>query len=207
MKNVHMPKSKAHWLLIIALAVMLQACGTAPTTPGDSGTSATKAVFDESAYQSALGLMKKGEYEAAAASLEELARTDSERAGPYINLGITYLKLDKLEEAKQALLIATERRDGNAIAWNELGLVYRKMGQFENARDAYKKSIRKRARYGKAYLNLGILCDIYLEDLDCAMRNYKRYLDVTADKEGNKQVSIWLADVSRRAGKPLEKKK
>ena len=81
------------------------------------------------------------------------------------------------------------------------------MGQFENARDAYRKSIRKRARYGKAYLNLGILCDIYLEDLKCAMRNYRKFLDVSIDKEGDKQVGIWLADVSRRAGKPLEKKK
>lgn len=201
------PGSKSKWLLLIAVAVLLQACGTAPTAPGLSTPPAAKAVFDESAYRSALGLMKKEKYEEAAAQLEELARTDGDRAGPYINLGIAYRKLDKLEEAKQALLIATERRDGNAIAWNELGIVYRKMGQFENARDAYKKSIRKGARYGKAYLNLGILCDIYLEDLNCAMRNYKKYLDVSADKQNDKQVGIWLADVSRRAGKPLEKKK
>jgi len=183
---------------------LLQACGTAPTS---GTTSASKAVFDESEYQSALKLMEDGKYEEAATHLEELARTDSERAGPYINLGISYRKLEKLDEAKQALLIATERRDGNAIAWNELGLVYRKMGQFENARDAYKKSIRKQASYGKAYLNLGILCDIYLEDLHCAQRNYKKYLDVSTDAENNKRVAIWYADVSRRAGKPQEQKK
>lgn len=207
MKSLQITNSKINWLVVIVLAALLQACGTAPTASNTSATSAPVAVFDESAYQSALRLMKKDKYEEAAASLEELARTDSERAGPYINLGIAYRKLDKLEEAKQALLIATERRDGNAIAWNELGIVYRKMGQFENARDAYRKSIRKRARYGKAYLNLGILCDIYLEDLKCAMRNYRKFLDVSIDKEGDKQVGIWLADVSRRAGKPLEKKK
>jgi len=196
--------SKFNWLILVSMLALLQACGTAPT--GES-PSAPKAVFDESAYQSALNLMKDGKYEDAATRLEELARTDSERAGPYINLGIAYRKLDKLEEAKQSLLIATERRDGNAIAWNELGLVYRKMGQFENARDAYKKSIRKQARYGKAYLNLGILCDIYLEDLSCAERNYKKYLDVSTDTENNKKVAIWFADVSRRAGKPQEQKK
>ena len=196
--------SKINWLILVSILALLQACGTAPTVESPS---APRAVFDESAYQSALNLMKDGKYEDAANRLEELARTDSERAGPYINLGIAYRKLDKLEEAKQSLLIATERRDGNAIAWNELGLVYRKMGQFENARDAYKKSIRKQARYGKAYLNLGILCDIYLEDLSCAERNYKKYLDVSTDTENNKKVAIWFADVSRRAGKPQEQKK
>jgi len=202
-KSIKNPGRNIHWLVVVAMAALLQACGTAPTTPGTPGASTPVAVFDESAYQAALDLMKKDKYEEAASRLEELARSDSKRAGPYINLGIAYRKLEKLEEAKQALLVATERRDGNAIAWNELGIVYRKMGQFENARDAYKKSIRKRARYGKAYLNLGVLCDIYLEDLKCAMQNYKRYLDVSATKD--KQVEIWLADVSRRAGKPLEK--
>lgn len=195
--------SKFIWLIPVVLATLLQACGTAPTTQTASSTPTV--AFDESAYQSALKLMKNEKYEEAAPRLEELSRADSERAGPYINLGICYRKLDKLEEAKQALLIATERRDGNAIAWNELGIVYRKMGQFENARDAYKKSIRKRARYGKAYLNLGILCDIYLEDLKCAARNYKKYLGVSTEKD--KEVGIWLADVSRRAGIPVEKKK
>lgn len=186
----------------LALALLLQACGTAPTS-----TSPTVAVFDEAAYGSALALLKKQKYEQAAARLEELARTDADRAGPYINLGIAYRQLDKLDEAKQALLIATQRKDGNAIAWNELGIVYRKLGEFENARDAYRKSIRKQSRYAKAYLNLGILCDIYLEDLKCAMRNYRKYLDVSTHKDQDKEITLWLADVSRRAGKPMEKKK
>jgi len=186
------------WTIVLVIALFVQACGTVPTNQVE--TTPVK-VFDESAYRAALDLMKQGKYAEAAPQLDALARTDEGRAGPYINLGIAYLKLEKLEEAKQALLIATERRDGNAIAWNELGLVYRKMGQFENARDAYKKSIRKRARYGKAYLNLGVLCDIYLEDLNCAMRNYKKYLDVSTDKDSDKNIRIWLADVTRRAGK------
>jgi len=203
MSRIH---ALSRWAIVLLVASFIQACGTAPTNQAE--TKPVK-VFDESAYRAALDLMKQGKYDEAAPQLDELARTDSERAGPYINLGIAYLKLEKLEEAKQALLIATERREGNAIAWNELGLVYRKMGQFQNARAAYKKSIKKRARYGKAYLNLGVLCDIYLEDLNCAIRNYKKYLEVSTNKEGDKKIKIWLADVSRRAGKgkaPEQKK-
>jgi len=195
MKITH---SLFRWAAILLVASLIQACGTASV---EQPNTTTGKVFDESAYVAALDLMKQEKYAEAAPKLDELARTDSERAGPYINLGIAYLKLEKLEEAKQALLIATERRSGNAIAWNELGLVYRKMGQFQNAREAYKKSIKKRARYGKAYLNLGVLCDIYLADLNCAMRNYKKYLEVGTDKAGDKNIQIWLADVTRRAGK------
>jgi tetratricopeptide (TPR) repeat protein len=187
----------------LVMSLLLQACSSTPsTTPGEQGPAL---VFDQSAYDSALSLMKAGKYEKAALKLEDLSRTDDERAGPYINLGIAYRHLGKLEEARQALKLATERRAGREIAWNELGLVYRRMGEFEKARDAYERSIRERASYGKAYLNLGILCDIYLEDLTCAIRNYEKYRKL-GDSEANR-VKLWLADVRNRAGKPAGKQK
>lgn len=180
----------------VLVALMLQACGSAPTS---APTDKAALVFDQSGYDSALSLMKDGKYEKAVLKLEAVSRTDERRAGPYINLGVAYRHLDKLEEAKQALRLATERKAGNEIAWNELGIVYRKLGEFENARDAYKKSIRERSSYGKAYLNLGILCDIYLEDLSCAIRNYEKYQKLGSSE--SKKVTFWLADVRKRAGK------
>jgi Flp pilus assembly protein TadD len=188
-------------LPVLLMLVLLQACGTSPST---APSSSTAAVFDQGAYDSALSLMQDRKFEKAAVKLEELSRTDARRAGPYINLGIAYRQLGKLDEAKQALRIATERKGGNAIAWNELGIVYRKLGEFENAREAYRKSIRKQASYGKAYLNLGILCDIYLEDLSCALRNYEKYQRVVDTPD--KKVALWLVDVRNRAGKSARSK-
>lgn len=181
--------------------LLLQACGTSPSSEPSSSTAA---VFDQAAYDSALSLMQDGKYEKAVVRLEEISRTDARRAGPYINLGIAYRRLGKLDEAKQALVIATERKDGNAIAWNELGIVYRKLGEFGNAREAYTRSIREQASYGKAYLNLGILCDLYLEDLPCALRNYEKYQRVIDTPD--KTVALWLVDVRNRAGKKARSK-
>lgn len=176
------------------LVLLISGCGTAPS----STTSAVAPVFDEQAYASALELMKKSDYDKAVAQLEQVVRGDDRRAGPYINLGIAYRQLGKLEEAKQALRVASERESGSGIAFNELGIVYRKLGDFKNAREAYKNSIRKQSGYAKAYLNLGILCDIYLEDLSCAITNYQKYLQ--SSKEKDEKVSLWIADLKKRAG-------
>jgi len=175
-----------------ALLLLLSACGTAPTP---SGTAAVP-VFDERAYAEALELMQRKDYDKAVTQLETVVRGDDRRAGPYINLGIAYRQLGKLDEAKQALRLASERESGSGVAFNELGIVYRKLGEFENAREAYRNSIRKQSRYGKAYLNLGILCDIYLEDLPCAITNYEKYLQIS--KDDSEKVSLWVADLKKR---------
>ena len=185
----------APWLLA-ALALLMSGCGTAPGTT--TGSSAAP-VFDERAYADALQLMNRKEYGKAVTQLEEVVRGDDRRAGPYINLGIAYRQLGKLEEAKQALRIASERESGTGVAFNELGIVYRKLGEFENAREAYRNSIRKHSGYGKAYLNLGILCDIYLEDFSCAISNYEKYLKVS--KDNGEKVSLWVADLKKRSGR------
>lgn len=188
-------------LLLVASLFLLQACGT---TPG-SKISSPERVFDERAYESALEMMRKKKYAQAVTKLEEVIRSDNQRSGPYINLGIAYRQLGKLEEAKQALRVASKRKAGSAIAFNELGVVYRKLGEFSNAKEAYRKSIRKNSRYDKAYLNLGILCDIYMEDLSCAIKNYEKFQQVSKEKE--KQVDLWIADARNRAGKSPRKKK
>lgn len=201
-----MEKSVTKKLKVIAalfcavLFLFVQACGTAPI----SETASSERVFDDRAYKSALELMKNKKYEKAVTRLEEVIRSDNRRSGPYINLGIAYRQLGKLKEAKQALRVASQRRAGSAIAYNELGIVYRKLGEFKNAKEAYKKSIRRKSRYEKAYLNLGILCDIYLQDLSCAIRNYEKFQKVS--KVRDKQVSLWIVDAKRRAGKKSRKK-
>ena len=49
--------------------------------------------------------------------------------------------------------------------------------------------------YHFARRNLGILCDLYFSDTDCAMREYETYMAAKPDDE---EVAIWIADVSNR---------
>jgi Flp pilus assembly protein TadD len=84
----------------------------------------------------------------------------------------------------------------DAVAYNHLGVVLRQRGQFEQARQSYETAIRINAAYASAHLNLGILNDLYLQDLATALRHYQRYQVLTGDSD--KQVAKWIIDLERR---------
>ncbi len=84
------------------------------------------------------------------------------------------------------------------MANNELGLLYRKSGKFNAARTAYENAIKDHPEYLPARRNLGVLCDLYLHDYECALRQFVEYLDLKPD---DKTVAIWVADVKQRLGK------
>lgn len=179
------------------LAVVLTACGSTPMSTPDRAV--TKPTFNQSVYEAALEMMKQKKYAEAITSLESVIRESGNRVGPFINLGISYKEMGKYDDSKKALLTATQMEKGSAIAFNELGLVYRRLGEFDRARKAYMKSISNKSRYRFPYRNLGILCDIYLQDLPCAIRNYKKYQNLTGNK--NKEVRLWIVDLKNRMNK------
>jgi len=178
----------------LTLAAVLSACGSSPISAPEKGQAQTG--FDQKGYEAALKLMKKKKYSEAVSSLEIVIRDNPEYAGPLINLGIAYKELGQFEDAKKALLSATRKNPKNDVAFNELGLVYRKLGEFNNSKRAYKESIDNNSRYSLAYRNMGILCDIYLQDLSCALRNYRKYQSVTGAKD--KEVGLWIVDLKKR---------
>ncbi|NIQ12143.1 MAG: hypothetical protein GWO23_22000, partial [Gammaproteobacteria bacterium] len=46
--------------------------------------------------------------------------------------------------------------------------------------------------------NLGILCDLYLNDLECALEHYEIYNGALPE---NKQVELWIVDLRVRLGR------
>ena len=72
----------------------------------------------------------------------------------------------------------------------------RQRGQFAQARKAYEKALGINAAYASAHLNLGILNDLYLQNLDTALQHYQRYQVLTGDSD--KQVAKWIIDLERR---------
>ena len=123
----------------------------------------------------------------------------------YINLGIAYRKLGKFDDAESALQVAVKRDPRSAVAYDELGLVERHLGKFPQARKAYEKSIDRSSGYTKAHLNLAILCDLYIGDNKCALKQYERYQRLTGGTDKN--VSNWIIVLRRRMGLKAEVKK
>lgn len=149
-------------------------------------------------FNQSVELISQKEYEKAVALLIEVtARTDKHSA-PYVNLGVAYSKLGKIEEAEENLLKALKINPNHPVTNNELGIIYRQSGRFDEAKKAYEGVISRYPRFLPAIKNLGILCDIFMEDLECAIEQYAAYLKFSPDE---KNIKIWLTDLQRRAGR------
>lgn len=167
----------------------------------------------QSDFNKALSLMKKGAYEAAIPALEAILAENDQLPGAQINLAIAYMNVElkdrdtggdqreaNLKKAEQALLRAVEVNSNDAVAHHQLGLLYRRTGRFPEARKAYERAISIEPAYAIAHLNLGILCDIYLQQFECAIDHFEKYRALTPEESD--KVKLWLSDLRQRAGLP-----
>ena len=117
---------------------------------------------------------------------------------PQIDLGIAYGRTGDLDRAEASLQRALQLDPDHPIANNELGMVYRKKGRFADARARYEKALARYPSFHYAHRNLAILCDLYLQDVNCALQHYEAYrVAVPDDQEAVK----WIADLHNRAGR------
>jgi len=148
-------------------------------------------------FERAVAMMNKGEFGGAIDLLEKVIEQSPGVTAPYINLAMAYERTDEPEKAEQHLKTALTMVPQHPVASNEYGLLLRKAGRFAEARTIYEKTLATFPEYLPAHKNLGILCDLYLNDLACAMEQYEMY---SVAMPGDEQVKIWIADLRRRLG-------
>ncbi len=185
-------------LWILCLSLMMVSCAIETREPAEKEPAKVeKIIISEQAQQQfdeALKLLDEKHYEQAVNILNQLVKEESRFAAPFVNLGMAYKRMGDPAKAEENLRRAVDIDLGNAQANNELGMLYRKQGRFADARKAYENALADHPDYLPALQNLGILCDLYMGDLECALNQYEKYLDI----EDNKNIKIWITDLKRR---------
>jgi tetratricopeptide (TPR) repeat protein len=149
-------------------------------------------------FEKAVALMQQEKYAEAVPVLNTVIEREKRLPAPYVNLAIAQIKSGDSQAAEENLINALKLDIGHPVANNELGLLYRKKGKFRAARTAYENAIKEHPEYLPAIRNLGVLCDLYMHDFDCALQQFEDYLELQPD---DKTVAIWVADVKRRVNK------
>jgi tetratricopeptide (TPR) repeat protein len=149
-------------------------------------------------FKNAMSLMQQNQNSQAIVILKSVIEREKRLPAPYVNIAIAYNKVDDEKAAEANLIKALKLDIGHPVANNELGLLYRKLGKFNAARTAYQNAIKDHPDYLPVKRNLGVLCDLYLHDFDCALEQFEDYLEL---KPEDKTMAIWVADVKRRLGK------
>jgi Flp pilus assembly protein TadD len=146
-------------------------------------------------FNAAMKYLKANDYEQGVKLLKQLTQRAPHYSAPYINLAMAYEKMGKLAEAEKSIKKALELEPGHPIASTEYALLCRKAGRFAEAREVYEQTLKRYPTFLPARKNLGILCDIYLRDLKCALTQYRTY---SAAMPGDETVRIWIADLEKR---------
>ena len=186
--------------LILFFVILLSACSGNGIREDDDGIGKGVPFYNvdasvEKDFNYAVSLMQSGDYPLAVTILKTVVAREKRLPAPFVNLAMAYNKLDEKHLAEDNFVISLKLDKANAEANNELGMIYRKAGKFKEAKTAYETAIEANPAYLPAKKNLGILCDLYLHDFDCAYEQFSAYLKV---RPNDRTMAIWVADVERR---------
>jgi tetratricopeptide (TPR) repeat protein len=148
-------------------------------------------------FDRAVAMLKDEDYDEAIVLLEKVIEKSPGVTAPYIDIAIAYGRTGAPDQAEENLKTALELFPEHPVACNEYGLLYRRIGRFTEARAMYEKAIARFPDYYPAHRNLGIVCDLYLDDPACALEHYEIYSEARPE---DKQVKLWVADLRARLG-------
>ena len=181
------------FVAVLCAALALTACSMTPT---GKAPAQKVVVQNPAAYDRALALMASGDMLAAESAMQALTRKYSSSAGPWINLAIIYANTDRVDQVEPALMMAIELNPKSAEAYNQLGIHYRQQGRFADSEQAYATAVDIDSEYALAYLNYGVLMDLYLQQPEEALAHYERFQQLEGGDD--KQIARWIAEVKRR---------
>lgn len=121
---------------------------------------------------------------------------NSEEAGELARQAWKSQQEGNTEEALEHYRQAFDLDPHNAMTANNLALLLREQGHFKEAVSMLREGLEHSPETAELHYNLAVISELYLLDLDTALRHYRRYRDL-GDAEG-KQVAGWIADLERR---------
>ena len=193
--NINKRVVLAH-LKILCVLFVLSGCATqSGVSPRVKAKDVEVSADVQREFDQALTLLHQEQYDAAISVLNSVVEREQRLAAPYINLAMAYRHKGDDKLAEENLLKALAIDGTQPVANNELGIIYRKQGRFDDAKKAYINALSEYPDYLPVIKNLGILCDIYMRDPQCALEQFEKYQQQMPE---DKTIEVWIADLKAR---------
>ncbi len=148
-------------------------------------------------FQKGIQLLEGGKAKEARLLFEALRDRYPEVSVIHNNLGVTYKRLNLLDEAAESYQKAIDLQGGGYTeAHYNLAIVFREQGAFRKAESVYKVVIALNPEFQDAHYNLAVLYDLYLDEAEEALQHYRKYMELI---DGNHQeIELWVAALQKR---------
>lgn len=148
------------------------------------------------AYKQAASFIKRKQYSNALNLMITIKAKYPQLSGSNYQMARIYLLQKQHDKALEQVNISLQKNPRNYYSMSLKGVILKAQGKFTEAKSTYLKAIEIFPSYSKSHLNLGVLADIYLGDLNLALREYNTYMKLTSNKD--KKVANWVLEVERR---------
>lgn len=184
-----------HTVLLILFAALSGCVAQSGATIGSKVQEVEVSGNVQKIFDQALQLLQEEQYDSAITLLKSIIEQEQRLTAPYINLAMAYRHTGNEKLAEENLLKALAIDKAQPVANNELGILYRKQGRFTDAKQVYINALSEYPDYLPVIKNLGILCDIYMRDPQCALEQFEKYQQYAPE---DKTVQVWIADLKTR---------
>lgn len=141
-------------------------------------------------------MLVAGNPEAARSLLAGVRAERPDAAEVTARLGWVAQQLGNINDARALYREAIQQDPGEVMAVNNLALLLQEDGAFREAQLLLQKGLEVSGNSPELHYNLATLSEIYLLDLEAALRHYRRYQELA--KSDDNEVAGWIRDLERR---------
>jgi tetratricopeptide (TPR) repeat protein len=152
-------------------------------------------------YKLALSRVKANDYAQALSLLKPYLTDTNKNSSVWVLFGDIAAKQQQDTKAVMGhYQKALEINPNNYWAHNRLAILLTRQGEFEQALGHYQNALDSWPGFTVAYLNRGILLDMYMGKKQQALKDYQTYQGLMSLTQGqpNKKVRGWIVDLSRQ---------
>jgi predicted Zn-dependent protease len=199
-------RGKVIGVLLLAAVIALSGCATGPKQAATQQKAAPEQKVrkpvtpltepQQKMLEQALAASRAEQWSEAELTLRQLATERPGHPVPHSRLGWVQQQQGNRAEAMKAYRQAIDLDPSDAMTVNNLALMLMEDKHFREAATLLRNGLDYAPDVPELHYNLGVVSELYLLDLETALRHYRRYRDLS--ESGDKAVDGWIADLERR---------